>query len=88
MDKQKLLDWLNNEKKKDSVEVEKIKKDFANQLRAMKREDLFKKPKKTLSSPKVFVERILSKELSKLIDVVSILSVRSIDEFTSESFFK
>lgn len=48
MDKQKLLDWLNNEKKKDSVEVEKIKKDFANQLRTMKREDLFKKPKKTL----------------------------------------
>jgi hypothetical protein len=48
MDQQKLLDWLNNEKKKDSVEVEKIKKDFANQLRTMKREDLFKKPKKTL----------------------------------------
>ena len=48
MDQQKLLDWLNNEKKKDSVEVEKIKKDFANQLRTMKREVLFKKPKKTL----------------------------------------
>ena len=30
MDQQKLLDWLNNEKKKDSVEVEKIKKDFEN----------------------------------------------------------
>jgi hypothetical protein len=48
MDQQKLLDWLNNEKKKDSVEVEKMKKDFANQMRAMKKEDLFKKPKKTL----------------------------------------
>jgi hypothetical protein len=48
MDQQKLLDWLNNEKKKDSVEVEKIKKDFANQMRTMKKEDLFKKPKKTL----------------------------------------
>lgn len=48
MDQQKLLDWLNNEKKKDSVEVEKIKKDFANQMRTMRKEDLFKKPKKTL----------------------------------------
>ena len=48
MDQQKLLDWLNNEKKKDSVEVEKIKKDFANQMRTMKKEDLFKKSKKTL----------------------------------------
>lgn len=48
MDQQKLLDWLNNEKKKDSSEIEKQKKDFVNQIRAMKKEDLFKKRKKTL----------------------------------------
>jgi uncharacterized protein YacL (UPF0231 family) len=48
MDKQKLLDWLNNEKKKDSAEIEKQKRDFANQMRAIKKEDLFKQRKKTL----------------------------------------
>ena len=48
MDKQKLLDWLNNEKKKDSVEIENQKRDFANQMRAIKKEDLFKQRKKTL----------------------------------------
>lgn len=48
MDQQKLLDWLNKEKLKDSAEIEKQKKDFANQLRNMKKDDLFKKPKKTL----------------------------------------
>lgn len=48
MDQQKLLDWLNNEKKKDSAEIEKQKRDFANQMRAIKKEDLFKQRKKTL----------------------------------------
>ena len=48
MDKQKLLDWLNNEKKKDSAEIENQKRDFANQMRAIKKEDLFKQRKKTL----------------------------------------
>jgi hypothetical protein len=42
------LDWLNNEKKKDSAEIEKQKRDFANQMRAIKKEDLFKQRKKTL----------------------------------------
>ena len=48
MDPQRLLDWLNNEKKKDSAEIEKQKRDFANQMRAIKKEDLFKQRKKTL----------------------------------------
>lgn len=48
MDQQKLLDWLNKEKQKDSSEIEKQKADFAKQIRQMKKEDLFTKPKKTL----------------------------------------
>lgn len=48
MDQQKLLDWLNKEKHKDNAEIEKQKKDFANQLKKMKKEDLFKKSKKTI----------------------------------------
>jgi hypothetical protein len=48
MDRQKLLDWLNNEQKKDSEEVRKYKEDLANQLKNLNKEDLFQKPKKTL----------------------------------------
>ena len=45
---QNLLDWLNREqdklqqqKEKDKVELDQQKKQFANQLRKMKKEDLF-----------------------------------------------
>ena len=48
MDQQKLLDWLNKEKHKDNAEIEMQKTDFANQLKKMKKEDLFKKSKKTI----------------------------------------
>lgn len=48
MDQQKLLDWLNKEKQKDSSEIEKQKADLVKQVRQIKKEDLFKKPKKTL----------------------------------------
>jgi uncharacterized protein YacL (UPF0231 family) len=48
MDQQRLLDWLNNEQKKDNLEVCKHKEDFAHQLKKMNKDDLFKKPKKTL----------------------------------------
>jgi hypothetical protein len=48
MDQQKLLDWLNKEKHKDNAEIERQKTDFANQLKKMKKEDLFKKSKKTI----------------------------------------
>ena len=48
IDQQKLLDWLNKEKLKDSSEIEKQKADFANKIKQMKKEDLFKKPKTTL----------------------------------------
>jgi len=42
------LDWLNKEKHKDNAEIEKQKTDFANQLKKIKKEDLFKKSKKTV----------------------------------------
>jgi len=48
MDQQKLLDWLNKEQKKDDEEIRKYKEDLAKQLKKMNKEDLFKKPKKTL----------------------------------------
>jgi hypothetical protein len=39
---------LNKEKQKDNAELDKSKQDFINQIKGMKREDLFVKPKKTL----------------------------------------
>ena len=48
MEQEKLLNWLKTEKSKDDVELEKDKKNFANQLLSMKKEDLFKKQKNTL----------------------------------------
>ena len=48
MDQQKLLDWLNKEKKKDDVEIEKYKKDLVSQMKNLKKENIFKKEKPTL----------------------------------------
>lgn len=48
MDQKRLLDWLNNEKKKDQSEIDNHKKQLASQLKGMKKEDLFKKEKPTL----------------------------------------
>ncbi len=48
MDQQKLLDWLNKEKIKDSEEIRKHKENLANQLKKLNKEALFQKPKKTL----------------------------------------
>jgi uncharacterized protein YacL (UPF0231 family) len=45
---EKALNWLNKEKQKDNTELDKSKQDFINQIKGMKREDLFVKPKKTL----------------------------------------
>ena len=52
---QNLLDWLNREqdklqqqKEKDKVELAQQKKQFANQLRKMKKEDLFVEHKVSL----------------------------------------
>jgi len=45
---EKALNWLNKEKQKDNAELDKSKQDLINQIKGMKREDLFVKPKKTL----------------------------------------
>lgn len=43
---QQLLNWLENEKKKDSFELEKIKKDLVNQIKKTNKQELFPKPEK------------------------------------------
>ena len=48
MDPQRLLDWLNKEKTKDDVEIEKYKKDLVSKFQKLKKEDSFKKEKPTL----------------------------------------
>jgi len=48
MDQKRLLDWLNNEKKKDQSEIDNYKKQLTSQLKGMKKEDLFQKEKPTL----------------------------------------
>lgn len=45
---EKALNWLNKEQQKDKAELDKEKQDFVNQIKKMKKEDLFVKPKKTL----------------------------------------
>jgi hypothetical protein len=45
---EKALNWLSKEQQKDKTELDKEKKDFVKQIRQMKKEDLFVKPKKTL----------------------------------------
>lgn len=45
---EKALNWLNKENQKDKVELDKKKQEFINQIRQMKKEDLFVKPKKTI----------------------------------------
>jgi hypothetical protein len=39
---------LNKEKQRDQSEVDKYKQDFIKQIRQVKKEDMFVKPKKTL----------------------------------------
>lgn len=48
MNQQRLLDWLNKEKTKDDVEIEKYKKDLISKFQKLKKEDLFKKEKPSL----------------------------------------
>ena len=45
---EKALNWLNKEKQRDNTELDKSKQDFINQIKGLKKEDLFVKPKKTL----------------------------------------
>lgn len=43
---QRILNWLESEQKKDKKELEAQKKIFAEQVKKLKKEDMFKKPKK------------------------------------------
>ena len=43
---QQLLNMLKSEERKDSREVERIKKSYINEISKMKKEDMFPKPKK------------------------------------------
>lgn len=43
---EKILNWLTSEKNKDQRELEREKKIFIQQIRKIKKEDLFPKPKK------------------------------------------
>lgn len=45
---EKALNWLNKEQQRDRTELNKEKQEFINQIRQMKKEDMFVKPKKTL----------------------------------------
>lgn len=39
---QSILNWLDKEKKKDKIQLEKSKSDFINQIKSIKKDDLFK----------------------------------------------
>lgn len=39
---QSILNWLDKEKKKDKIQLEKSKLDFINQIKLIKKDDLFK----------------------------------------------
>jgi uncharacterized protein YacL (UPF0231 family) len=45
---EKALNWLNKEQQKDRAEIDKTKEDFIKQIRQVKKEDMFVKPKMTL----------------------------------------
>ena len=43
---QKLLDWLNKEKRKDEVQIEKDKEKLIQEIKKYSKDDFFPKPKK------------------------------------------
>ena len=45
-DNQRMLNWLESEKKKDNLDLEKTKQKIIKELRGIKKEDMFPKPKK------------------------------------------
>lgn len=46
---QKILNWLEREKQKDKIQLEKSKMDIVNQLKGIKKEELFVETKTDLS---------------------------------------
>lgn len=45
-DNQRILNWLENEKRKDKKDVELSKKKYINEIRSFKKEEIFVTPKK------------------------------------------
>lgn len=45
---EKALNWLSKEQQRDKTELNNKKQEFINQIREIKREDMFIKPKRTL----------------------------------------
>jgi hypothetical protein len=45
---EKALNWLSKEQQRDKTELNNKKQEFINQIREIKREDMFVKPKRTL----------------------------------------
>lgn len=43
---QKLLDWLNKEKKKDEIQIEKDKENLIKEIKKFSKKDFFPEPKK------------------------------------------
>lgn len=43
---QKLLDWLNKEKKKDEIQIEKDKENLIKEIKKYSKRDFFPEPKK------------------------------------------
>jgi hypothetical protein len=46
---QTILNWLENEKKKDKIQLEKSKLDYVNQIRGLNKKELFEPQVKKLS---------------------------------------
>ena len=42
---QQILNWLENEKKKDNLEIKSSKEKFINEIKGLNKEDFFEKPK-------------------------------------------
>lgn len=45
---EKALNWLSKEQQRDKTELNNKKQEFINQIREIKKEDMFIKPKRTL----------------------------------------
>jgi len=43
---QRLLNWLNNEKKKDDLQEKSYKNKIVEEIKGLKKEEMFQKPKK------------------------------------------
>jgi len=43
--KQQILNWLNKEKERDNLEIKSTKQKFISEIKGLKKENLFEKPK-------------------------------------------